>query len=206
MNEELIKREVARQLEEQSQTPPNHFRNELISLGGGAAGAGLGLLAINPYEEIKQGSQIKRHNKFVDQLQNEVSAFRALKEIRDGVSTFDDFGPAAPVLREMFESNADLLQDDAALNDLIRTPVPARIERLEDARIPNLDPSRVQELKQHKRHLRMEQLKRMAPGRGVLDNFADAVKHPAVAIGGLAGMAGSYYMMDQLDKKKHTQE
>jgi hypothetical protein len=202
--EELIRLEVEKQLGGQQERNPLH--NELLSLGGGVVGSGLGLLAINPTEYISERRNIKHNNRMVDGMENEQNALRALRDIHEGKATFEEYGKSEPVLREMYTANKELLDDPQVLNRFLDNPLPGRVERM--SRIPlsgSIDPTELARLKEHKRRIAIEDFKRALPNRNIIDNFAEAVKHPAVSLGGLAGMAGGYYLADHLEKKNRSQ-
>lgn len=174
--EEMIKQEVAKQMQGEEESHP--LRNELFSLGGGVAGAGAGLASINAIDTAKEQISL-RH---ADKQNLDRDALQKMKDIHDGRTTWASVNPQAqPILKEMYLQNAELLKDDQKFKAMMQQLGPQKIHR-----IGNDSKGKI--------------LKRMMPNMSILDNFENSVKHPAVAAGALAGMTGGYYLSRLTDK------
>lgn len=195
----LVQQEIQKEL--QKGRNRDTLSNEMFQIGGGIAGAGLGLAMIEPVDFIKEKidrrNQIKRSNL----ISNERDAYVALREIHTGKATFAQYGEAADVLRDLYkdENIKELLDDERAFKQHIDKLSRGHVVHMGKA---DVDPRFAKQQQLVNKQMGARELKRLVPGNHMFRNIGGKLMHPLVSIGGLGGVAAGKSIYNHLQDKK----
>jgi hypothetical protein len=168
MDPEQLKREDDRRF----------WMDSLSALGGGAVGAGVGSLAVNPYNYFKDRRAEKDAVITRDNFMRNREILETLRDLRTGKVTWDDIEPEAkPQLEQLYQEHEPLLKNRQALGEALSEPPPAEVHFLPGAQ--------------------RFSWKRVLPNGELLRNFGETIRHPAVTTGALLGGFVAGYAMDR---------
>lgn len=191
--EDMIRAEVARQMEQQNEGEPSATASNFSGLAGMLTGGVAGYGAINPVEAFIENRKLKNATARTSGR----DSLEVLQRIHTGELTWDDIEDPQQreTLRRSYKANQAILNDPKSMDAVMGTKDKYKVYNLADAVD---DDSRVAHYLKHRARMKRK------PDFNILKNPA-RLGHPSVAVGSLAGMAGGYYLADQLAKNKHTE-